>query len=96
MQDVLELAGVLGTLGFTGVLVYFGIRMATVISDRVARRGGPGQEMLAELDDLRVRVTELEVDRVRLVEVEERLDFAERLLAAGTQPAAQVEERRDS
>ena len=95
MQDILELAGVLGTLGFTGVLVYFGIRMATVISDRVARRGGPGQEMLAELDDLRVRVTELEVDRVRLVEVEERLDFAERLLAAGT-PAAQLEERRET
>jgi hypothetical protein len=95
MRDIIELAGVLGTVGFTGVLVYFGIRMATVFSDRAARRGGPGQEVLAEIDDLRARVTELEADRVRLVEVEERVDFAERLLAAGT-PAAQLEERRET
>ena len=95
MQDIIELAGVLGTLGFTGVLIYFGVRMATVFSDRVARRGGPGPEVLAEIDDLRARVAELEADRVRLVEVEERVDFVERLLAAGAQPAAQLEERRD-
>lgn len=95
MRDIIELAGVLGTVGFTGVLVYFGIRMATVFSDRAARRDGPGQEVLAEIDDLRARVTELEADRVRLVEVEERVDFAERLLAAGT-PAAQLEERRET
>lgn len=96
MQDVIELAGVLGTIGTTGVLIYFGVRMATVFSDRLARRGGPGPDVLAELDDLRARVTDLESDRLRLVEVEERVDFAERLLTAGTQASAQVEERRDS
>jgi hypothetical protein len=95
MQEMLELAGVLGTIGSTGVLVYFGVRMATVFSDRLARRRGPGPDVLAELDDLRARVTDLEADRVRLVEVEERVDFAERLLTAGTQPSAQVEERRE-
>ena len=96
MQDVIELAGVLGTIGTTGVLIYFGVRMATVFSDRLARRGGPGPDVLAELDDLRARVTDLESDRLRLVEVEERVDFAERLLTAGTQASAQVEERRES
>ncbi|HEU4827665.1 MAG TPA: hypothetical protein VFT04_00585 [Gemmatimonadales bacterium] len=96
MGEMLELAGVLGTVGFTGVLVYFGIRLATVFSDRMARRGGPGAEVLMELDELRARVGELEADRVRLVEVEERLDFAERLLTAGAQPVPQMEERRES
>lgn len=96
MQDIIELAGVLGTIGSTGVLVYFGVRMATVISDRIARRGGPGPDVLAELDDLRARVTDLEADRIRLVEVEERVDFTERLLTAGTQAATHLEERRES
>ena len=91
-----ELAGVLGTLGFTGVLVYFGVRMVTVFTDRAARRGGPGPEILAEIDDLRMRVGELEADRTRLVEVEERLDFAERLLTAGAQPAPMPEGRRET
>lgn len=95
MGDILELAAVLGTVGFTGVLLYFGVRMAAVFSDRLARRGGPGAEVLMEIDDLRARVGELEADRGRLVEVEERLDFAERLLAAGAQPAPQLEERRE-
>ncbi len=96
MQDILELAGVLGTLGFTGVFVYFGVRMATVFSERAARRGGPAPEVLAELDDLRMRVGDLEADRARLLEVEERLDFAERLLTAGAQPALRPEERPGS
>lgn len=96
MQEMLELAGVLGTLGFTGVLVYFGVRMVTVFTDRAARRGGPGPEILAEIDELRMRVGELEADRTRLVEVEERLDFAERLLTAGAQPAPMPDGRRES
>jgi hypothetical protein len=96
MQDMIELAGVLGTIGFTGVLIYFGVRMATVLSDRVARRGGPGPEVLAELDDLRMRVGDLEADRARLLEVEERLDFAERLLTAGAQTEMRTEDRQES
>lgn len=94
MQDMIELAGVLGTIGFTGVLIYFGVRMATVFSDRAARRGGPGDEILSEIDELRMRVGELEADRARLAEVEERLDFAERVLTAGGQTAALEGERR--
>ena len=36
---------------------------------------------LAEAEELRHRVLELEQQQVRLLELEERLDFAERLLA---------------
>ena len=95
MHEMLELAGVLGTIGFTGVLIYFGIRMANVFTDRAARRGGPGHEVLAEIDELRLRVGELEADRGRLIEVEERLDFAERLLTSSAQPAQLPGERRE-
>ena len=53
-------------------------------------------EILAELDDLRSRVHELEGGR--LLELEERIDFAERLLAghSGAAPDAlrSVEEQR--
>jgi hypothetical protein len=96
MQDMIELAGVLLTIGFTGVSIYFGVRMATVFSDRAARRGGPAPEVLAELDDLRMRVGDLEADRARLLEVEERLDFAERLLTAGAQAEIRSENRQGS
>lgn len=96
MRDIIELAGVLGTIGFTGVFIYFGVRMATVFSDRAARRGGPGPDVLAELDDLRMRVGDLEADRARLLEVEERIDFAERLLAAGAQTEMRTQERQES
>ena len=96
MGEMLELAGVLGTLGGTGVLIYFGIRMANIFTARIERRGGPAPEVLGELDDLRARVIDLEGDRTRLIEVEERLDFAERLLTTVAQPAAQLEERRES
>lgn len=40
-------------------------------------------EVRAELEDLRARMHELEVERTRFVELEERLDFAERLLTQG-------------
>src|SRR3989442_170489 len=49
--------------------------------------GGRGQmaealpRRLAEIEDLQGRVSELEHTHSRLAEVEERLDFAERLLA---------------
>ncbi len=95
MQDMIELAGVLGTIGFTGIFIYFGVRMANVFADRAARRGGPGAEVLTEIDDLRIRVGELEADRSRLLEVEERLDFAERLLTAGAQPVPRPGEGRE-
>ena len=59
------------------------------IGSALARRmaGGPEpSETHVEIDEIRTRVTdEVEDLRHRLAEVEERLDFAERLLAHGRQ-----------
>ena len=52
-----------------------------------------GSELPAELEELRARVHELE--SVRMVELEERVDFAERLLANSQEPA-HLRERSES
>jgi Tfp pilus assembly protein PilO len=43
--------------------------------------GGHRAELLAELEGLRSRVDQLEAGQAQVAELEERLDFAERLLA---------------
>ena len=50
---------------------------------RIEGRGLDSNEVRAELDDLRMRMQELEGERARFVELEERIDFAERLLTQG-------------
>ncbi len=48
-------------------------------------QGGAGSgQVLAEVEELRVRLEASEELRERVADVEERLDFAERLLAEGT------------
>lgn len=46
------------------------------------------QALLNELDQLRNRVAELEESNHRLLELEERVDFSERLLSQGREGAA--------
>ncbi|HEX6643148.1 MAG TPA: hypothetical protein VF037_00630 [Gemmatimonadales bacterium] len=94
MQDVFELAGVLGTIASTGLFVYLGVRLIGAFSDRLERRGGPAPEVIAELDDLRARVHDLEAGHDRLAELEERLDFAERLLTSQANATPLLEERK--
>ncbi len=43
-----------------------------------------GQMAAARLEELETRVAELETNEARMLELEERLDFAERMLAQGT------------
>lgn len=50
------------------------------LARRIEGRGGD-VELHHEVDELRVRVQELELQQQRLAEVEDRLEFAERLLA---------------
>jgi hypothetical protein len=54
----------------------------------LARRleGGASKELLLELEGLRARVQQLEDGQARLGELEERLDFAERVLAQPREP----------
>ena len=51
------------------------------IGRRIENSGGNQAELARELDDLRLRVAELEERQGGLAELEDRLDFAERLLA---------------
>lgn len=81
-----ETAAVFGML-FTGMmLVGVVLILRGPVGRALARRidGTAGQsEGLSpvEAEELRHRVAELEQQQVRLLELEERLDFAERLLA---------------
>jgi hypothetical protein len=55
----------------------------------LARRlegGGRNAELQGELDGLRDRLQQLEQSQARMGELEERLDFAERLLAQSREP----------
>jgi hypothetical protein len=54
----------------------------------LARRldGGASKELMLELEGLRARLQQLEDGQARLGELEERLDFAERVLAQPREP----------
>lgn len=51
------------------------------LARRIEGRGGMDADAKAELEELRERVRRLEEGHPRLMELEERVDFAERLLA---------------
>jgi hypothetical protein len=80
----------------TGVIAYGGI---AAIQALVRHYGGqPGRatpELEAELQEMRARLEEGEQARERIAELEERLDFAERMLAqqrdAGRLPGGKSE-----
>ncbi len=81
-------------LAFTGIVagttVVFGIlRNINKHLDRKwrAQEGGPGHEpILAELEEMRARLDGSDELRERVAELEERVDFAERILADGNRP----------
>jgi hypothetical protein len=72
--------------GFVGLGLLFG-----PIGAAIARRiGGPQPPRgvdPADLEEIRGRLGEIEAQQVRMAELEERVDFAERLLAGGAPPA---------
>lgn len=60
------------------------------IADRIARRGGGGEleARVADLEQRALTTGETEAQFARLAELEERIDFAERLLAQRGEPKA--------
>ena len=58
------------------------------LADRIARRGGGGQleARVAELEQRALTTGETEAQFARLAELEERIDFAEQLLAQRSEP----------
>jgi len=91
-MPITTLSGVFAML-FTGlVLAGMVLILRGPVGRALARRieGTAGQSeglSLAEADELRGRMSELEQQHSRLLELEERLDFAERLLAQPRDPA---------
>jgi hypothetical protein len=81
VDDVLKFFGVMLSIGLAGAGSYALIALVSAWAKRLERgpRGNAG-ELEGEVERLRERVLELEGTDVRLAEVEERLDFAERML----------------
>jgi hypothetical protein len=60
--------------------------IAKAFARRLERTGGVDQEMAAEVDALRAEVEALRAIVPRVVELEERMDFSERLLTREREP----------
>ncbi len=87
--------GVTGSLeGIAAVVLLLGVGLILAalvwpLIRALARRiegGVPGAEMQIELDGLRERLRQLEEMQPRLAELEERVDFTERIVAKTHEP----------
>jgi len=71
----------------TGATLILRGPLGKALAHRIAGRGAePDESTVAELAELRERLQELEQQQGRIHELEERLDFAERLLAQQREP----------
>ena len=88
----ITLAGSLNDVAAVVLLLGAGLIVAALIWPLIrafARRiegGAPSPEMQAELEGLRERVRQLEEMQPRMAELEERVDFTERIVAHGREP----------
>lgn len=82
-SDILSFMAVMATMATVGLGGYTAIRVINVVVRRLEGRGGSALD--GELDDLRARVEQLEAERAHLLELEERVDFTERVLAGDGQ-----------
>jgi hypothetical protein len=91
-ESVLSVSGTLEDIAAVVLLLGVGLIIAALIWPlirAVARRiegGAAGAEMQSELDTLRERVRQLEDIAPRMADLEERLDFAERIVAKTQEP----------
>lgn len=83
--DPFEVVGLFAAIGTTLLMLYVGFIAVRWVHRKLEPPKLPEGR---ELDDLRERVGRLEECELRLAEMEERLDFAERMLAQGQAPAA--------
>lgn len=80
-SDVVKIFSVMMAVMFSGTIGYMAIGFAKVVVRRLEGKTYAGSHVDAELADLRARLDEAEGARGRIAELEERLDFAERMLA---------------
>jgi hypothetical protein len=80
-RDAVTFLGVMMGLALTGAFSYAAFTVINAMARRInARSALPGLEP-DEVEALRAQTVEVDDLRARLLEVEERLDFTERLLA---------------
>lgn len=80
-SDVLKLFGVMLAITTAGSIGYVVIALANVMVKRLeGRKPAVSEQLEAEMADLRARMDDAEAARSRIAELEERLDFAERML----------------
>lgn len=86
--------GIVMVFGIAG-LVAIALFLRPVIRAWARRIGGEANDsaLVDEVIELRARIAELEGSGSRVLELEERLDFAERLLAQRNDPVALPHER---
>ncbi len=63
-----------------GFAIFTRSHLGHALAERISGRAGPSPQLEADVRELR---TEVEALRGELIEAQERLDFAERLLAGG-------------
>jgi hypothetical protein len=85
MDDVLKIIIAIVCLAGFPMLLYAGFVAIRLWERRMESKTG-SPELLRELDELRARVAGLESVEARVQELEERVDFSERLLARDTTP----------
>ena len=82
LSDAAAVIIVLALLGTALLMVWPLIRAFA----RRLEGGGAASELQAEVDALRARLDQVEQGQTRVAELEERLDFAERLLGQQREP----------
>ena len=91
MEPVMVLVPLAGMA--TGVIISIGFfKTVRHFIDR-KMTSGTDHELQAEISDLHARIEALERDQSRVEELEDRLEFTERLLARGRESGAAAEER---
>lgn len=82
MDDFVKLFAIFAGMGLAGATVYGLIAFIGVAVRRMeGRPSASAEELRGELDDLQARVAAGDALQQRVGELEERLDFAERMLA---------------
>ena len=73
-----------------GVMIFFSVGLFKTVRYSIDRKtaSGTDPELQAEISDLHARIEALEREQGRVEELENRLDFAERLLARGRESGA--------
>jgi hypothetical protein len=83
MDDLVKVLVVVAGFVGVGTFSYAAIAMLNVWTRRLERKTGPGQD---QIDALHARLAATEGLEARVEELEQRVDFAERLIAQQREP----------